>query len=97
MPVLTAEARHKLKDSDFALPGRRFPIHNIDHARVALSMAHNATPAEQKVIKEKVHKKYPAIGQDDNDGDESHNNMPGQGPTKNSDKAQVNIQKMWKS
>jgi len=61
MPILTAEARRRLKDSDFALPGRRFPIHNIDHARVALSMAHTATPAEQKVIKSKVHAKYPQI------------------------------------
>lgn len=62
MPVLTAEARRKLPDSAFALPGRRFPIHNAAHARDALSRASaNLSPAEAQLVRSKVAKKYPNI------------------------------------
>lgn len=62
MAILTAEDRKKLPDSAFALPGRRYPIHNIGHARNALARAAaNATPAEQATIKAKVAKRYPEI------------------------------------
>lgn len=59
---LTAAARKKIPSKDFALPGGRFPINDESHGRAALSMAHNASPAEQSEIKAKVHSKYPGIG-----------------------------------
>lgn len=63
MSVLKTKTRDALPDSAFALPGRRFPIHDIAHGRAALSMMHNASPAEQAIIKRKVHARYPGIGQ----------------------------------
>lgn len=59
---LTAAARKKIPSKDFALPGGRFPVNDPNHARAALSMAHNASPAEQEEIKSKVHNRYPGIG-----------------------------------
>ena len=59
---LTAAARKKIPSKDFALPGGRFPINDVNHGRAALSMAHNASPAEQETIKRKVHAKFPGIG-----------------------------------
>lgn len=62
MAKLKAAARKKLPTSAFALPGKKaFPIPDESHGRAALSMAHNATPAEQAKIKSKVKKKFPAI------------------------------------
>lgn len=63
MSKLTTERREEIPGGDFALPGRRYPIHDENHARAALSMAHYATPAEQAVIKRKVHARFPGIGQ----------------------------------
>jgi len=59
---LTTERRDEIPGGEFALPGRRYPIHDESHARAALSMAHYASPAEQAEIKRKVHAKYPGIG-----------------------------------
>ena len=39
MAVLTAKARKRLKDDEYALPGRRYPIPDKIHARAALSRA----------------------------------------------------------
>jgi hypothetical protein len=58
---LTTGRRDEIPGGEFALPGRRYPIHDESHARAALSMAHYATPAEQAEIKRKVHAKYPDI------------------------------------
>ena len=63
MSKLTTERRAELPGSAFALPGGRYPIHDENHARAALSMAHYASPAEQATIKRKVHARYPDIGQ----------------------------------
>jgi hypothetical protein len=60
---LTTERRDEIPGGEFALPNRRFPIHDESHARAALSMAHYASPAEQAEIKRKVHARYPGIGQ----------------------------------
>ncbi len=61
---LKAKARRALPDSDFALPEKReFPIHDENHARAALSMLHNASPAEQKKIRAAVRRRYPNIAQ----------------------------------
>lgn len=48
--------------SAFAGPGRSYPINDPSHARNALSRASQfASPAEQKQIRAKVHRKYPSI------------------------------------
>lgn len=62
MSKLTTERRDEIPGGEFALPGRRYPIHDESHARAALSMAHYATPSEQAEIRAKVHAKYPGIG-----------------------------------
>ena len=64
MAKLTTRGRNALATGSFALPGRRFPIQDASHARAALSMAHNASPAEQATIKRKVHSRFPSIGSD---------------------------------
>ena len=62
MGTLTASSRNKLKDSQFALPGRRYPIHNIAHARNALArVARNGTPSEIAKVKAAVYRKYPSL------------------------------------
>jgi hypothetical protein len=63
---LSAKERNSLSDDDFALPGRRYPIQDINHARAALSMvAKHGTPQEQATVRRKVHARYPEIGEDD--------------------------------
>lgn len=60
MARLTAGARRAIPSQDFAGPGRSFPIEDPNHARAALSMAHNA--ADPAAIRAAVHRKYPNIG-----------------------------------
>lgn len=65
MAALTTTKRNALPDSDFALPGRRYPLENESHARDALSRASaNASTEEQAQIKRKVHAKFPGIAID---------------------------------
>lgn len=69
--AITAKERRKLPSRDFALPGRgsgpgkgpgSYPIDTKARARNALARgAQNASPAQQKEIKEKVERKYPSI------------------------------------
>lgn len=60
---LTAKARKHIKGSNFALPGRRYPINDPNHARAALSMvAQHGSPAEKAKVRAAVHRKYPNIG-----------------------------------
>jgi hypothetical protein len=62
MAVLNAATRNNLPDSAFALPGRRFPIHDEAHARDALSrVAQFGTPHEKAVVQMKVKSKFPGI------------------------------------
>jgi hypothetical protein len=62
MAILKTKTRNALPEEAFALPGRRYPIHDAAHARNALArVAQNGTPAEQAVVKHKVHARYPAI------------------------------------
>lgn len=62
MATLTAAARDALPDSDFALPGRKYPIHDPAHARDALARAaQNASPEELATIRRKVKARYPGI------------------------------------
>jgi hypothetical protein len=65
MAKLTTETRGELPEKAFALPGRRYPIHDASHARDALSrVAANGTPHEQRVVKVAVAKRFPGIKHD---------------------------------
>ena len=60
--VLTTRGRDRIKEKNFALDNRRYPIHDINHARSALSMvAKHGTPAEQEQVRRAVYAKYPGI------------------------------------
>lgn len=62
MAKLTAAARDKLKSSQFALPGDRYPIEDENHARNALArVSQHGTPAEQRKVRAAVRRKYPGI------------------------------------
>jgi len=62
MTTLSSKKRDKLPDSAFALPGRRYPIHDQNHARAALSMvAAHGTPSERATVRRKVKAKFPGI------------------------------------
>lgn len=62
MAVLDAKTRNALPDSDFALPGRQYPINDIVHARISLSMvAANGTAAQIAQVRAAVKKRYPSI------------------------------------
>ena len=63
MAFIPAAARNALPASTFAGPHRSFPIPDANHARAALSMAHNA--ADPGEIQAAVHKKFPGIGTGD--------------------------------
>lgn len=65
MAELTTQTRNSLPGSAFALPGRRYPIHDLAHARNALSrVAANGTPHEKSVVRIKVKRRFPAVGMD---------------------------------
>lgn len=62
MAKLTAKGRHQIAAKNFALPGERYPIHDLAHARNALSrVAQNGSPAEKSKVKAAVKRKYPAL------------------------------------
>lgn len=70
MSKLTYGERKRMPKSDFAVPSARkggkggYPIENESHARDALSrVSANGTPAEKAEVREKVHKKFPGIGE----------------------------------
>ena len=61
---LTSAARKNIPPSEFALPGRRYPIEDKPHARNALSrVSTNGTPEEKAEVRRKVHAEYPSIGE----------------------------------
>lgn len=60
--VLDANARKHIAPEHFALPGRRYPIHDMNHARNALArVSQNGSPQEKAKVKAAVHKKYPSL------------------------------------
>lgn len=63
MAQLTAKRRKALPDSAFAIPERRaYPIHDIAHARNALSrVAQHGTPEEKRRVRAAVKRRYPSI------------------------------------
>lgn len=63
MAKLTTKKRKSLKKSSFALPGKRYPINDANHARNALArVSQYGTPAEKARVRGAVHRKYPSIG-----------------------------------
>ena len=63
---LDANARKHIAGKNFAGPDRSYPIEDASHARNALArVAQHGSPELQKEVREKVHAKYPSIGEDD--------------------------------
>jgi hypothetical protein len=63
MAVLSTATRKALPDSAFALSGRRYPIHDEEHAQNALArVSEYGTPGEQNAVRAAVHRKYPNMG-----------------------------------
>jgi hypothetical protein len=60
---LTTEGRKRIADENFALPKeRKYPIHDISHARNALArVAQHGTAEEQAKVKSAVYRKYPSL------------------------------------
>ena len=63
MARLTTEERNELSDSDFVYPKeRRYPIQDIDQARIALRMVKAyGTDSEIKKVTTEVFKRYPSL------------------------------------
>ncbi len=63
MAKLTTKARKAIKGSNFALPGRRYPVEDRSHAANALArVSQFGTPSEKARVRAKVHAKYPNMG-----------------------------------
>ena len=59
---LTTQERKDIPTEEFALPGRRYPIHDRAHARNALArVAQFSTPEEKAKVRAAVKRKYPEI------------------------------------
>ena len=59
MAVLTTKARTAIPTSEFALPGRRYPIEDRAHADNALArVSQYGTPQEQDEVRSAVKRKY---------------------------------------
>lgn len=62
MGVLTSKGRKQVSEGNFALPGRRYPIHDMSHARNALArVSQHGTQEEQEQVRRRVHAKYPSL------------------------------------
>ncbi len=65
MAELTSKGRERLSDSAFALPGRRYPIHDEAHARNALArVAQFGSPEEKARVRAAVRRRYPHLGKE---------------------------------
>lgn len=59
---LNAARRNRLSDLQFALPGRRYPIEDANHARNALArIAEFGSPKQKATVRAKVKRKFPGI------------------------------------
>lgn len=63
MARLTPRGRKRIKRSNFALPKeRKYPIHDIAHARNALArVAQYGTASEKRRVRAAVARKYPSL------------------------------------
>lgn len=60
--ALTSRGRKNLASSSFALPGRRYPVNDISHARNALArVSQNGSPSEKAKVRGAVGRKFPSI------------------------------------
>lgn len=60
---LTTKERNALPGKTFALPGRRYPINDPNHARNALArVSQYGSAGEKSKVRAAVHRKYPTIG-----------------------------------
>jgi hypothetical protein len=51
-----------MSPSQFALPGRRYPIDTLGRARNALArVAQHGSPSEKATVRRRVHARYPSI------------------------------------
>lgn len=74
MSKLTSSQRNSLPNSDFAGPGRSYPIENRSHAANAEARATQfASPALKAEVDSAVSKKFPGMGQKKSGG---LNNLP---------------------
>jgi hypothetical protein len=60
---LSTEERKALPDSEFAIPSKRaYPIHDLNHARNAISrVSQNGTDKEKEAVRKAVYKRYPQL------------------------------------
>lgn len=59
---LTEAGREQVAEKNFALPGDRYPVHDIAHAKNALArVSQHGTPEERKIVREKVYARYPSL------------------------------------
>lgn len=59
---LDTAARKELPEEAFALPNRRYPIHDKVHARSALAyISRYGTPEEKEKVRAAVYKRYPEM------------------------------------
>lgn len=59
---LTTRGRNALPGAVFALPGRRYPINDPNHARNALArVSQFGTPAEKSAVRAAVARRFPGI------------------------------------
>jgi hypothetical protein len=63
MARLTAKGRRSIKGSNFALPGRRYPVHDRSHAANALArVSQFGSAAEKAKVRSAVRRKFPSMG-----------------------------------
>jgi len=63
MAKLTSKRRRRMRKSSFALPGKRkYPIHDLAHARNALArVSAHGSSAEKATVRKAVRRKYPSL------------------------------------
>ncbi len=65
MSKLTTQQRNHLPDSAFALPGRRYPVHDRGHAQAALArVAEFGTPGEKAAVHAAIARRFPDMMHD---------------------------------
>lgn len=66
MSKLTAMMRKHIAPKNFALPGGRYPIEDISHARNALSrVSQFGSPTEKAQVRAKVQSAWPSLAKKD--------------------------------
>jgi len=59
---LSTAERNKIPSGKFALPGRRYPVNDLAHARNALArVSQHGTPSEKKRVRSFVYAEYPSL------------------------------------